>query len=127
LLGASEYDWRADRGASGNRVIRGLSLRGHRRSNDAIHMAAITQIRYQHSDDRACYDKKIAEGKIPKEVLRALVSAALAKLDAPPVPSPRHTPPGSAWSATREDREHRRENRVTTPDPGGGPVAIRSP
>jgi len=35
-------------------------------------MAAITQIRYKHSDGRACYDKKIAEGKTPKEALRAL-------------------------------------------------------
>ena len=35
-------------------------------------MAAITQIRYKHSDGRAYYDKKIAEGKTPKEALRAL-------------------------------------------------------
>jgi hypothetical protein len=35
-------------------------------------MAAITQIRHKHSDGRACYDKKIAEGKIPREALRAL-------------------------------------------------------
>ena len=35
-------------------------------------MAAITQIRYQHSEGRAYYDKKIAEGKTPKEALRAL-------------------------------------------------------
>ena len=49
-----------------------MSLRGNRRLNHAIHMAAITQIRYKHSDGRACYDKKIAEGKTPKEALRAL-------------------------------------------------------
>jgi transposase len=35
-------------------------------------MAAVTQIRYRHSKGRACYDKKIAEGKTPKEALRAL-------------------------------------------------------
>jgi transposase len=35
-------------------------------------MAAITQIRYKHSDGRAYYDKKLAEGKTPKEALRAL-------------------------------------------------------
>ena len=40
--------------------------------NHAIHMAAVTQIRYQHSDGRAYYDKKIAEGKTHKEALRAL-------------------------------------------------------
>jgi transposase len=58
--------------SSGNRIICWLSLRGNRRLNHAIHMAAITQIRYRHSDGRACYDKKIAEGKTGKEALRAL-------------------------------------------------------
>ena len=58
--------------SSGNRKVHRLSLRGNRRLNHAIHMAAITQIRYKHSDGRACYDKKRAEGKTPKEALRAL-------------------------------------------------------
>ena len=58
--------------SSGNRVIYRLSLRGNRRLNHAIHMAAVTQIRYKRSPGRACYDKKIAEGKTPKEALRAL-------------------------------------------------------
>ena len=58
--------------SSGNRVIYRLSLRGNRRLNHAIHMAAVTQIRYQHSPGRAYYDKKIAEGKTSKEALRAL-------------------------------------------------------
>jgi hypothetical protein len=58
--------------SSGNRVIHRLSLHGNRRLNHAIHMAAITQIRYKHSEGRAYYDKKIAEGKTPKEALRAL-------------------------------------------------------
>jgi transposase len=58
--------------SSGNRKVHRLSLRGNRRLNHAIHMAAITQIRYKHSDGRAYYDKKIAEGKTPKEALRAL-------------------------------------------------------
>jgi transposase len=58
--------------SSGKRRVHRLSLRGNRRLNHAIHMAAITQIRYKHSDGRACYDKKIAEGKTPEEALRAL-------------------------------------------------------
>jgi len=58
--------------SSGNRVVHRLSLRGNRRLNHAIHMAAITQIRYKHSDGRGYYDKKIAEGKTPREALRAL-------------------------------------------------------
>ena len=58
--------------SSGGRVIYRLSLRGNRRMNHAIHMAAVTQIRYRHSKGRAYYDKKIAEGKTSKEALRAL-------------------------------------------------------
>jgi transposase len=58
--------------SSGGRVIYRLSLRGNRRLNHAIHMAAVTQIRYRHSKGRAYYDKKTAEGKTPKEALRAL-------------------------------------------------------
>ena len=58
--------------SSGNRKVHRLSLRGNRRLNHAIHMAAVTQIRYRHTKGRAYYDKKIAEGKTPKEALRAL-------------------------------------------------------
>ena len=35
-------------------------------------MAAVTQIRHRHSRGRAYYDKKLAEGKTPKEALRGL-------------------------------------------------------
>jgi len=58
--------------SSGNRKIYRLSLRGNRRINHAIHMAAITQIRHRHSDGRAYYDKKLTEGKTHKEALRSL-------------------------------------------------------
>src|SRR5215470_6840653 len=58
--------------SSGNRKIHRLSLRGNRRINHAIHMAAIAQIRHKHSDGRAYYDKKVAEGKTHKEALRSL-------------------------------------------------------
>jgi len=39
--------------SSGNRIIYRLSRRGNRRLNHAIHMAAVTQVRYQHSGGRA--------------------------------------------------------------------------
>jgi transposase len=58
--------------SSGNRKIYRLSLRGNRRINHALHMAAITQIRRAHSDGRAYYERKIAEGKTHKEALRCL-------------------------------------------------------
>jgi hypothetical protein len=34
-------------------------------------MVAVTQIGHRHSEGRAYYDKKLAEGKTPKEALRA--------------------------------------------------------
>jgi transposase len=58
--------------SSGERKIHRLSLRGNRRLNHAIHMAAVTQIRHAHSNGRAYSGKKIAEGKTRKEALRAL-------------------------------------------------------
>jgi transposase len=58
--------------SSGGRKACRLSRRGNRRLNHAIHMAAVTQIRYRHTKGRACYDKKLAEGKTTKEALRAL-------------------------------------------------------
>jgi transposase len=58
--------------SSGPRKIYRLSRRGNRRLNHAIHMAAVTQIRYRHSQGRAYYDRKLAGGKTPKEALRAL-------------------------------------------------------
>jgi transposase len=58
--------------SSGPRKIRRLSRRGNRRLNHAIHMAAVTQVSHRHSDGRAYYDKKLAEGKTGKEALRSL-------------------------------------------------------
>jgi transposase len=58
--------------SSGERKIHRLSLRGNRRHGHAIHMAAVTQIRHTHSDGRAYFEKKTAEGKTGKEALRAL-------------------------------------------------------
>jgi transposase len=58
--------------SSGPRKVHRLSRRGNRRLNHAIHMAAITPIRNRHSEGRAYYDKKLAEGKTPREALRAL-------------------------------------------------------
>jgi transposase len=58
--------------SSGGRKVHRLSRRGNRRINHAIRMAAITQIRQPHSDGRAYYDKKLAEGKTHREALRAL-------------------------------------------------------
>lgn len=57
---------------SGGRSIHRLSLRGNRRLNHAMHIIAVTQIRHRHSPGRGFYDRKIEQGKTPKEALRAL-------------------------------------------------------
>jgi transposase len=58
--------------SSGGRVVHRLSQRGNRHLNHAIHMAAISQIRQSHSEGRAYFDRKVAEGKTKKEALRSL-------------------------------------------------------
>lgn len=58
--------------SSGGRKVWRLSRRGNRTMNHAIHMAAVTQLRFHHSPGRGYYDRKVAEGKTPKEALRAL-------------------------------------------------------
>src|SRR5207244_7602671 len=86
--------------SSGNRKTCRLSLRGNRRLNHALHMAAITQIRHPHSDGRAYYERKVAEGKTHKEALscltRKISDAVYARLQAgaPPAASAVMTSPG---------------------------------
>jgi transposase len=58
--------------SSGSRKIYRLSMRGNRRLNHTIHMAAVTQIAHEHSDGHAYYQRKLAEGKTPAEARRAL-------------------------------------------------------
>ena len=57
--------------SSGGKTRHRLSRRGNRTLNHAIHMAAVTQIRFD-TPGRVYYDRKIAEGKTKKEALRAL-------------------------------------------------------
>ena len=58
--------------SSGPKKLYRLSVRGDRQLDHAVHMAAISQVRYRHSEGRAYYDRKVAEGKTHKEALRAL-------------------------------------------------------
>ena len=58
--------------SSAGRVVLRLSKRGNRKLNHAIHMAAICQLRQTHSEGRAYFDRRVAEGKTNKEALRAL-------------------------------------------------------
>jgi transposase len=58
--------------SSREKKIYRLSRRGNRRLNHAIHMAAITQIRFAGTPSRIYYERKRAEGKGAKEAVRAL-------------------------------------------------------
>lgn len=58
--------------SSGEKKIYRLSRRGNRRLNHAIHMAAITQIRFAGTPGRAYYERKRAEDRTAKEAIRAL-------------------------------------------------------
>jgi transposase len=49
--------------SSGSKKVFRLSMRGNRRLNHAIHMAAVTQIAHKHSDGHAYYQRKLTEGK----------------------------------------------------------------
>jgi transposase len=57
--------------SSGGRTRHRLNLRGNRKLNHAIHIAAVTQFRNQ-SEGRVFYDRKIAEGRTHKDAIRAL-------------------------------------------------------
>jgi transposase len=58
--------------SSGRRKVFRLSRRGNRRLNHAVHMDAVTQIRFRHTEGRAYFERKIAEGHSGKEAIRAL-------------------------------------------------------
>lgn len=57
--------------SSGNRIRHRLNPRGNRQLNWAIHVVAVSQLRYD-TPGRVFYDRKIAEGKTSKEATRAL-------------------------------------------------------
>jgi transposase len=58
--------------SSGDQIRHRLSRAGNRRINHALHMMAVTQIRYPGSAGRQYYERKRIEGKTPKEALRCL-------------------------------------------------------
>jgi transposase len=56
--------------SSGEQARHRLSRAGNRRINHALHMMAVTQIRYPATEGRRYYERKRTEGKTPKEALR---------------------------------------------------------
>ena len=121
--------------SSGQRKIYRLSRRGNRRINHALHMAAVTQIRQRHSKGRAYYDKKLAEGKTPKEALRALKrqisDAVFARLqaDARRAAARAESPGGQAGndSVASAAGSHPRRRLFGQATPGPGPTLRPAP
>ena len=116
--------------SSGGRKIWRLSRRGNRRLNHAIHMAAVTQIRCRHSQGRAYYERKIAEGKTPKEALRCLkrqisdaIYACLQADARRAAAAPAVSEPGRATG----ERLCRQRGRLTPPAPALGESHSRAP
>jgi transposase len=58
--------------SSGGRTVHRVSRRGNRTLNHALHLAAMIQLRQRHSEGRAYYERRVAEGKTGKEAVRAL-------------------------------------------------------
>jgi hypothetical protein len=58
--------------SSGRRKIYRRSRRGKPAAQPCHHMAAAIQISHRHSPGWAYYQRKLAEGKTPKEALRSL-------------------------------------------------------
>jgi hypothetical protein len=67
--GTAPIEW-----SSGNpkRPVHRLLRRGNRPLNHAIHIVAVTQLRYAHSPGRAFYDRKRSEGQTGREAIRSL-------------------------------------------------------
>ena len=116
--------------SSGRRKIYRLSRRGNRRLNHVIHMAAVPQVSQRHSEGRAYYERKLAEGKTPKEALRSLKrrvsDAVFAQLQADArraAAGPALREPGRATG----ERLHRPRGRLTPPGTGSSAKPLPGP
>ncbi|MDH5371929.1 MAG: IS110 family transposase [Acidimicrobiia bacterium] len=75
---ATRHHYAADNGtapieaSSGQKKRHRLNPRGNRMLNHAIHLIAITQLRYPNTEGRVFYERKLGEGKTKKEAIRAL-------------------------------------------------------
>jgi transposase len=115
--------------SSGSRKTCRLSMRGNRRLNHAIHMAAVTQIAHKHSDGRAYYDRRLKEGKTPSEARRALKrkisNAIYARLQADArrtAAGPGGQPGNDSASSAAGSRPENRLFGPATPEPGHHPA-----
>ena len=113
--------------SSGPRKIYRLSRRGNRRLNHAIHMVAITQIRHRHSDGRAYYDKKLAEGQDPQRgPARAEAADQQRHLRLPAGRRPARRSPRQGPGRATGERLCRQRGRITPQAPALRPSHSRA-
>jgi Transposase IS116/IS110/IS902 family len=120
--------------SSGEQVRHRLSRAGNRRTGHALHMMAVTQIRYPGSEGRVYYEGKRQEGKTPKEALRCLKrrlsdlvyrqlaadrQGRIESCGSPTTPVP--TPPAFTSPASRSRRAAPPSRRPHPPAPAGSP------
>jgi len=67
--------------SSGSRKRHRLNPRGNRMLNHALHLIAITQLRYPDTQGRVFYERKLAEGKTSKEAIRYCRPAPIPVID----------------------------------------------
>jgi len=72
--------------SSGQKKRHRLNPRGNRTLNHALHLIAITQLRYPTTEGRVFYERKLAEGKTKKEAIRRCRPLLSVR-----VPCPRHS------------------------------------
>jgi transposase len=95
--------------SSGGQVRHRLSRAGNRRTSHAVHMMAVTQIRYPWTDGRRYYERKRTEGKTPRK--RSAASSA----GSPTRPAVSSCATGRAQSKSADHLRPGRRRRLRLP------------
>ena len=88
-------------------------MRGNRQLNHTLHMTAVTQVRHRHSEGRAYYERKVAEGKTGKEALPALKRRISDALYAAMVADARREEQASGGPGANGERLDRLRGRIS--------------
>jgi transposase len=122
----ASYNGTAPIGVSpGGQIRHRLSRAGNRRTSHALHLMAVTQIRYPPTPGRRYHQRKRTQGKTPKQALRCLKRrlpgrpGTIAACRSPTTPPP--TRPTSTSPASRSHRAAPPSRPPPRPAPNGSP------
>jgi transposase len=79
--------------SSGPKKIYRLSRRGNRRLHHAVHIVAVTQLRFRGTEGRAYFEPKPAEGKTAKRPCGPSIGASATSSTPASSKTPAETPP----------------------------------